>query len=65
MAQVVDRGDRDQGAQQPWVDRVLRYAARVEAQGEEADGDVERLSGDLVPMDEGAEGAVDGDEAKG
>ncbi len=36
-------------------------AARVEIQSEEADGKVEGFSRDFVAVDEGAEGAVDGD----
>ena len=37
---------------------------RVEMQGEEADGEVEDFSGDLVPVHEGAPVSVDGDEAE-
>lgn len=39
-------------------------AARVEGEGDEADGEVERFPGDLVAMDEAAPVSVDGDEAE-
>ncbi len=65
MARVVDAGDRDEGAEEVGVDGCGGGAARVEVQGEEADGDVEGLAGDLVAVDEGAPVAVDGDEAEG
>lgn len=43
------------------MDRCGGGAARVEVQGEEADGDVQGFSGDLVSVHEGAPVSVDGD----
>lgn len=40
-------------------------AAGVEGECDEADGEVEGFAGDFVAVDEGAEGAVDGNEAEG
>lgn len=39
--------------------------ARVEMEGEEADGDVEGFAGYLVPVDERAPVSVDGNQAEG
>lgn len=39
---------------------MLRYPAGVEVEGEETDAEVEGFSGDLVAVDEGSPGAVDG-----
>lgn len=64
MSQVVGRGDGDQSAQQPGVDRGGRGATRVEVQGEEADGEVQRFAGDFVPVDEGAPVSVDRDQSQ-
>lgn len=64
MPRVVGARDRYQSAQQPGVDRCSGCAARVEVQGKEADGDVQRFSRDLVPVHEGAPVAVDGDQAE-
>lgn len=65
MARVVGAGDRYQSAEQPGMDRCGGCAACVEMQREEADGDVERFSRDLVSVHEGAPVSVDGDQTEG
>ena len=47
------------------MDGCGRCAARVEVEGEEADGDVEGFARYLVSVDEGAPVSVDRDEAEG
>lgn len=60
MAEEVYAGDGDQGREENGVDLRGDGAAGVEVGGEETDRYVEGFSGYFVLVDEGAEGAVDG-----
>lgn len=51
MAEEVDRGDRNEEADQPGCYCAFLQAAAVELEGEEADADVEGFAGDLVFVD--------------
>lgn len=64
MPGVVEREDGDQGAEEVGVDLRCGCAARVEGEGDEADGEVERLPRDLMAVNEAAPVPVDGDEAE-
>ena len=61
MAEVVDGGDGDKSGEEPGMDGVRGGADGVEAQGHEADAEVEGFAGDFVAVDKGAPGAVNGD----